>query len=244
MPKARTGLTLLDTILTIGIISLLVSITIPALSRTKLQATNAASLSNMRTHGQTLNLYSFDHQDTLPYLTDPNADLTVLRGGGFSIAIEFFWVTEYWFIGLTDNYYSGTRDRDLFSYPAESIGHIYQYSSTLYTKPEYWKPASRTDHTQWKPVKITQATYPSAKAAFTEFAELPNQSPLPTWSQIPTQGGKYGFGFLDGSARRLSSLRLLPPYPTGDGGGPQTRYGEIGVVGVHTQDGIHGRDVN
>ncbi len=246
MRKKCQAFTLIEVLVVIGIIGVIIALTFPVLSSIRRSTIEHKSLANMHTHMSVLQLYATDHRGILPFLTHPEADFTILRGGGEAVQSRFFGVNEYWFIGLTDLYYGSSLDLDLFAYPGQG-GGIYLYSSTLFTTHEYWNPATRDTTTvqQWHPRRITQTRYPSSKVAYTESRNREGATPFPIWSNSDKviKGDRFGFVFLDGSTRRPNTENIALPYQGGDGGGPQSRLGEIGVAGVHTVNGVLGRDI-
>jgi prepilin-type processing-associated H-X9-DG protein/prepilin-type N-terminal cleavage/methylation domain-containing protein len=65
----RTGFTLVELLVVIGIIALLISILLPALSKARSSAQTMACLSNLRTMGQAVAMYAGEHKQCLPYPT-------------------------------------------------------------------------------------------------------------------------------------------------------------------------------
>lgn len=238
--------TLIELIVAIGIIAMLIGVATPVFSGIRLSSIENKSLANMRSHSNVLQVYALDHREVFPFVTHPDADFTVLRGGGETVQTGFFGANEFWFIALTDSYYDSSLDPDLFTYPGVG-GNIYLYSSAMFTSPDFWNIRTRNSATrdQWRSVRVGQVRYPSSKVSFTEFRTRKNATVFPIWSNFGKviKGDRFGFGFTDGSARRPLTGKLTLPYQGGDGGGPQSRLGEIGVSGVHTVDGIFGRDV-
>jgi len=246
MIKMRHAFTLIELLAVIGIIGVIVTFALPALSNIRKSTIENKSLANMRTHSSMLNQYSADYRGTLPFLTHPEAERTILRGGGQAVQSRFFGLTQYWFIGLTDLYYGSSLDLDLFAFPGQG-GGVYLYSSTLFTSHAYWNQSTRnTENTrQWRAVKISQVRYPSSKVAYTESRDRDDATLFPIWSNHGQviEGNRFGFGFIDSSSRRPRTADLVLPYQSGDGGGPQSSLGEIGVAGIHTVNGVLGRDI-
>lgn len=250
-PSARKGgFTLLDLLLTIGIIGVLVGLALPMVGQTRDRAIDATSMANMRTHAQVVQLYADDFRGMAPFVADPDATYSIARGGGLTVSFEFFEAVELWGIALVDRYYGFGLGNDqwdeqldfgIFARPAPD-GFMYQYSPTFFTRPEYWDQNTRdTRHTgQLRPVRIANVANPGSKAV---FLEGDGERGFPVWG---TRGllrdEKWAFAFADGSVRRPAANQLAEPCPLGEGNAHGGRF-SVGVVGLHTKDGILGRDV-
>lgn len=68
--KSRVGFTLVELLVVIAIISLLASILLPSLNRTKEQAMNVVCAANLRQIGIGFHLYACEHAEQLPPLKD------------------------------------------------------------------------------------------------------------------------------------------------------------------------------
>lgn len=73
LSQERTGLALIETLVSIGIIGVLVAILVPGVASVRSSAIDASSLANLRTHTQMVSAYSVDHREYSPYFADPNA---------------------------------------------------------------------------------------------------------------------------------------------------------------------------
>lgn len=248
-PRRRgRGFTLLDLLLVIAIISILVGLAIPAVGAVNGRSIDAASMANMRTHAQVVHLYADDFRGAAPFLADPDATYTVARGGGLTVRFEFFEAEEMWVVALADRYYGvgfgsdrwdGNIEWSLFARPGPR-SFLYQYSPTFFARPVYWNENTR-DEGQLGVVRLNAVRYPSGKAVFLEGDETRG---FPSWRNDGLAGRDLGwaFAFVDGSVRRPKADRLVRPCPLGEGRAHGGRF-TFGVVGLHTQDGILGRDV-
>lgn len=110
MPK-RTGLTLVELLVTIGIIALLLAILLPVLSRARAAAQRTACTSNLREIGRLLAIYRSD---------DPRGDMPP----AWPSPMPYRWGENPDFVGdlrdYLDSYVDGTGD-DLFRCPGDPL---------------------------------------------------------------------------------------------------------------------------
>ena len=236
----RRGLTLIETLVSIGIMGVLVALLVPGVASVRNSAIDAASQANLRTHAQIVSIYAIDHNDRAPYFADPDATFSVVRAHGRTIVFEYFGSSEIWPYALVDNYYHiGLDDgMKIFARPGPQMP-VYQYSPTMITRPQFWNDRTRSVG-QLRPVRLSEITYPSAKAVFLEWDP---ERGLPIWAmENMHRNERWALALVDGSARRFDRSAMVRPYPRGEGTSHGARF-NFGIVGMHTVDGILGRDV-
>lgn len=249
----RTAFTLLELLIVTAMVAVLLAIAAPSLSKARIGARNAVSLSNLRSHVQVITSYANDYSDFFPYLTVPNAQYSVIRGGGIAILGDYFVASSAWNIGLADGYYDGNALNASFYDPDDPDGvtglegshpvfSTYRYSCTLFTLPEFWSATTRkSGHSQWLPVRAASVTAPSAKALLSSFFPYIREA----HAGVPEENRSYSVGLVDGAATSLSLRQVTPQYPTGDCLSGATRPGHTYwmLPGLHTQNGVRGRDI-
>ncbi len=225
-----------------AIIALLILQLAPTLSGVRNRARETGSLSNMRSHVGVFSVYTNDWRDTYPFFMIPDAQYTILRGGGAAVVLDdYFNGYAHWNVALADMYYEGNAFHESF-YRAEEQGAVagegydygavtYQYACCFTAHPNYWNPQKRTGPNQWSPTQADWVTHPSDKGLFVMRRGLyvaTNDNPH-----------DWGIGFVDGSAGFFSQDQLLVGCATGD----DTPHGHHWPLYVyHTVDGVRGRD--
>ena len=74
--KQKQGFTLIETLLVIGIISILTATLFPVLSQTRGRAKQTVCANNLRQIGIAITLYAQDSDDLLPHADDPDDKFT------------------------------------------------------------------------------------------------------------------------------------------------------------------------
>lgn len=238
MSRRRSGITIIELLVVLAVLAVLTAVTVPVVSRAMRSSRDGASLLQLKTHATVLSQYAMDHRGLAPFIADPDATYSVVRGGGITMEFEFFDSSEAWVVALVDEYYGiGLQGGwEVFAYPGPNAG-LYQYSPSYIASPRFWNERTRA-RGQLGPNRVAGVRYPSAKAC---FLELEMRRGFPLWGAGGLIGREeWAFGFTDGSARRPPPSDLIRPYPRGEGDGGRF---SVGVVGMHTLDGILGRDV-
>lgn len=238
------GFSLLETVIGIALIAVLVAMLIPSLARVRGEALELKSLSNLRTHATNVHAYAGDYSDSNPYLTDPLATGTILRGGGASVLVPFFFLYPTWNIALADEYYAGNPLHDSLQVPWKPSFAppwppytLYWYPDCLISRPEYWNPQTRrSDRSQWRATSLAEIAFPSLKGIILEQGWTSHSSPPRLY------GGGIRFALADGAAIERPQRDLSSPYATGSDPGvaPAADYG---IPVMHTINGVRGRDI-
>src|SRR5271156_3877299 len=113
----RRGFTLVELLVVIGIIALLISVLLPALSKARQQGNVVACESRMRQIGQMAVMYCNDNKGSLPWGSNENAGTAVING--VSESLDYDWSTKL-FSALNpkygDTYYLQTQNSSALPY--------------------------------------------------------------------------------------------------------------------------------
>jgi prepilin-type N-terminal cleavage/methylation domain-containing protein len=236
--RVGRGFTLVELIIVALMVSVLIALLAPALSKVVYSAKRTGSVANLRTHVAAVTAYCGEHREAFPYLTDPRATYSVLRCGGEARAVEFFHIGFHWHFALAEAYYNGACNSPSFWPPRTRPAYAtyYYYSATCIARPEFWNPRTRVGPEQWAATRQSDVLFPSKKGVFWNRAAVPGITP-----EYPS--GLPEAGFLDGSATIRPLPDFLAPYRNGEGPFPGSYFSGYGLPVLHTIDGLRGRDV-
>lgn len=254
----RRAVSLLELIITIGLISLLLAITLPVLGGVRLAARETECLAQVRQTGLLISSYAADQRGLLPQVGEPRLTRSFSNAGYW---MNYFDQKTFWPIVLR-GYTAAPDDPRELTCPYDDLpiveragnGHgsqfpdgavlpvAYWYSTALFTRAALWRESNPiVDDSQLRPVNISEIAHPSAKAAFYELAGLHRrvEPPLaPFGADFDDKIRPYyrvPVTLVDGSAT-LKNRTELP--------GPVTNpfYGGRPPTLVNTSDGFLGRD--
>ncbi len=240
----RAGFSLIEVLVTIGVIGILIAILVPVLFGAKAAGGQTVTLSNLRQLGLTMADYHATHREAYPFapagssfqLGPPDAGMGAISPGYWDLSIywpallhdiapwrEHFatWVGPG---GVEDDQRPWMRETEFgqtFRWPS------YRLSHTMFARPELWAPATEDDQAFYRPVFVKDVRHPASKVVFWD-AELTHLQSSPEADRDPRASL-----FADGhvSVHRLSEAATPPTISFKD-----TRPLQ------DTPDGVHGRD--
>lgn len=246
-PRGHPAFTLIETIIVIAMVATLVAMILPSLGRVKLKAQETVSLGNLRSHAQVFSVYTNDWKGIYPYFTAPDATATVFYPDGNPIAIEYFDAHAFWNLALAPDYYGGNYRHPSFFPPGEIGGYpmCYLYPCTFITDPRYWNHETRTGPSQRRPTGAHEVLFPSAKVLLSATGDCYDQGVyVPYDPKNPPDYVKPSdprlVALTDGGARNVRYGAFTRGYDRGDG--PGGFHVNSSPAGMHTIDGVRGRD--
>lgn len=243
---SRTGHSLIEIVLVLGIIAVLVALSVPSLSSLRHRAEMTFTLAQLRSHAQVLSAYTGDWDGAWPVFINPTIDPTWIQSGNFGAELFYFDSCFSWNIALADGYYGAEPIDPAFFPPNYEDPAVEQfnfftpllYSCSMIADPEYWEYETRLeDMSQWNGTRVDQVRYPSAKCLLVDSWRRPD------WSGTERASERLRMSLVDGSAVELPSASVNSGYRRGDGvthGGHPTGPPR----GLHTIGGILGHDID
>lgn len=231
----RKGFTLIELLVVVGVLSILVAFTLPALSSSRAAARHAGTLATLREHLAVMALDTQDFRDTYHSPDVAPSGRTTLRppGRDAPYTIHYFGLSSAWPVMLAP-YYGDTWPHPSHTFPGRSGTSRYLYSCAMIADPAFWNPATRRGPSQWRGTRTAEVRYPAQKALLTAAIDT---EPYPPWI---TDG--LLFGRCDAAAGFCPKSRLRAPIDDGDGPFPGLAHVR-GYSGLDTFDGVHGIDV-
>lgn len=252
--RLHSGFTLVELLVSIGIITLLIGLAIPALSGARQRARDAAILSNLKQTGIAMENYVQRYGGWLPYATEGTPFRTApLSDQGAGIITGDHWQLSTYWSSLFFEVAPWEEWFGLWAFPdprrsqerpwegSPGLGGPFfngtgslEYARSLFARPELWQPGPpiADRETVLRAVRMTEVRYPSAKVSLFD-RELCVRVQCDDVMTV-----KRGMLFLDGHAAMRALSDANPPRK-----GRLPELAHYGALSVHdTADGAYGRD--
>lgn len=254
MTRGRPGFTLVELLVSIGVIALLIGLALPALSGARQRAKEAAILSNLKQTGIAMEMYVQQSSGWLPFATEgtPFRTAPASDPGAGAVTGDYWQLSSYWsslflevapweeWFGLWA-FSDSRRDPDrpweaspMFQGRFLNGVSSLEYARSLFARPEIWQegPAITDRDSVLRGVRMNEVRYPSAKVSLFDrelCVRVQCDDPM---------GIKRGMLFLDGHAamHALSDANAARK-------GRLPELAGYGTLPIHDTDGgARGRD--
>lgn len=232
----KRGFTLVEMLMTIAVLVVLVSLTVGSLRFTGSASRYSVIESQMRTHGIAITLYCNDAREAFPFFLDPYKSKPIVFGNDGESSARYFDSYWAWNTLLGHRYYPGGYADASFRPPRrpfEMASVYYWLSASIFAAPEFWNTESRIGPSQWHGMMASTVTFPSAKAV------------VVSWGDVLVDGdfANLRLTMCDGSVRKGSEALWVRPIAFGEGNWQGSAL-SVGYLGMHTTDGVRGRDLS
>ncbi|MFM9957855.1 MAG: type II secretion system protein [Phycisphaerales bacterium] len=248
------GFTLVEVLVTVATVSLLIGLTLPALSSSRARAREGTCLSVLRTLGQAAHDRDGPQPGTWPTLFERGRTLANYTVGDNTAGVDPVGQSLDW-CGPILNEEAAIEQAEAWSCPSlvnpnglptgpARYGGGFWYSSAFFTDPRLWDPSAREARLEanlWAaPVARSETRHPALKVMFAETAAR-HTNGHELWSR---HAGELNAVFADGHADRVNPLNAKPAFAIRM---PPTIFGarELDGVAVPFSSaawGIRGRD--
>lgn len=236
MPRSRRhAFTLVELLVVIGIIAVLIGVLLPALNKARAQANLAVCMSNLRTIGQTLQMYSVAYKGSLPYGywdgSAPNSTtFDSTRSGEWSLLLLNFLSAKYG-TNYTDHAASGGEGarlravfKDTDTHDGTGIIHYSAHPRLMpnLDDPDWSKTVSAAQGPWLQPYRIAKIRRAAEIVLIMDGAQVYSNGTPNWWGALATCYKLDGSALYSGTAPRSYLLYDRPGATNGDtiDGGP------------------------
>lgn len=179
--RSRWGFTLVEILVTIGVIGVLIAILVPVLAGGRSAAQRTASLANLRSIGQLVQVYTEQYDETYPWATRG------VNGCDIHIGFSPIWaMAKLWPVSMHEVMPPRELVPIVLAPGARREGErqacgqppSYEYSQSFLARPDTWNGQSDADESLLRGVTLGMVAHPSSKALMWDW-ELPYKKEEP-----------------------------------------------------------------
>ncbi len=242
----RTGFTLVELLVVIGVVGILISLVVPAIRGARVSASEGQALSRLRDARVAFEVYGHAHDGAHPWApasavfatSPPPGPTSQIWTTGWDVSL--YWPCLFHSVAPWDQHYAawvspGTesaRDRPWLSADEGSSKYVepFAYSQSFIARPSNWDGVSEADaRSMYRPTRSSEVRTPSLKVMLWDRA----RAYLPARSERERRRTPMCFADGHASLREVSSAAA--PAPNALRPGSDARLHD-------TPSGIHGRD--
>lgn len=236
----RRGVALVEVVVAALVVAALLSLFLPALRGSRERAREVIDFSNLRQHAGVAAVYANDFYDSNIFVTNPSQSVVLDKGLiGYTPVATYFGASDLWPYSLAMDYYALPANAEIFLGPDADDPLLSRYflTCTVLADHAYWNQSSRIGPSQWGSTNFSDTVFPSAKVHFTRFL----------WKSTFARQGSgvqpvVRSAFFDGHASSASLWRLGSYLGDGPREWKGTMHHSDERAGLHTIDGLAGRD--
>ena len=256
--NTRPAFSLIEVLITAGVIAVLLGVLVPTLGATRQQAMGVREVVNVREMSFAVTLYGGQHDDSPPVMCRPEyntgygTDYQVVSIRGAQVRMGWF-TTPYQFhlmfspslpfdtLIAPGNHWG---DDLLDAYGTAQEWNDYALTTTLYAAPSYWDRQRQSGPEQFGAQRLGRIEFPSNKGLLMQIADYSSQTAELGLGGIWPAGTLCPVAWADGSAGRVDLTTLEPGEPSGWawGADPPPSMLDSGPTIMQTKDGVLGFD--
>lgn len=230
-PASRTGFTLIEVLVSMGVIAVLMAISLPALLGARRQAERIELLANQRESLLLIFGYAHDHDDKFPSFGVERTNIAPLEWHGQVVADHWWNQIEYWGLFLQTRGYDGWVTAGPRAWPTvfDTITcagcgqgkseHL--LTAAAWADPRLFVPEGADDTQMHVVQSLDRVKYPSDKGLIVHLRSFAGNQPV-------------AVAFADGHVAAVLEASLLP--------GAEVDMAWGGMPVVITLNGLRGRD--
>lgn len=234
----RGAFTLVELMVSIGIVSVLIGILLPALAVTKVSGHRTLLLANQRESMRVVEQYAADHDDAFPNAGDDGGVTASWVWDGKKHQLDYWAQPEYWgwyvqslgydgYVSMGPDAAPGAyADREDCMSCGLGVRSLHVLSPTVLAEPEQFVDGAEIDRMLTGAARLQDVSFPASKGVLTQMYFRPKAGEeAPPWL----------IHFADGHGANVYERDLLPGVRLG------IPFGGLPVM--TTVDGVRGRDV-
>ncbi|HLO42431.1 MAG TPA: prepilin-type N-terminal cleavage/methylation domain-containing protein [Phycisphaerales bacterium] len=245
--RQHSAFTLVELLVTIAIIAILIGLMVPLLGKVSMQRGRAATLARLRDSAAMIGIYAQDFKGSFPLPLEPGkGPWTITLASGWKTTTDTYFESIWlWHLAMTDRYFDGSpAPLSVFPAPRGGKGRLwgaFKMPCTLYAHAEFWNQSTRIGPVQYGATRIDQVLYPSLKTQLVSIGHTVDAPAFPPAND--PMPGTVPAVMVDGNASIFEPARFIPGVPTGEGSFPHSVHRIEFYHGLHTVDGVRGRDI-